>query len=68
MSAVLSSGIAQLVQVYIKNTIVWIEDEDEAWVPASVFSKEESATGVKIVLQNELGRVKCFCENLTNVY
>ena len=56
----LSSGIAQAVQVYSKDTKAWFEDEDEAWVSASVISKEESATGVKILFQDDKddGRVR----------
>lgn len=49
----LSSGVAQAVQVYTKGTKAWFEDEDEAWVSASVLSKEESGTGVKIIFQDD---------------
>ncbi|CEP06860.1 hypothetical protein [Parasitella parasitica] len=49
----LSSGVAQAVQVYTKGTKAWFEDEDEAWVSASVLTKEESGTGVKIVFQDD---------------
>lgn len=60
MADTLSSGVAQAVQVYSKGTKAWFEDEDEAWVSASVISKEESATGVKILFQDDKdeGRVR----------
>lgn len=59
MADTLSSGVAQAVQVYTKGTKAWFTDEDEAWVSASVLSKEESETGVKITFQddNDDGRV-----------
>ncbi|KAI8082194.1 P-loop containing nucleoside triphosphate hydrolase protein [Thamnidium elegans] len=53
MADTLSSGVAQAVQVFIKGTKAWFEDEDEAWVSASVISKEESGTGVKILFQDD---------------
>lgn len=53
MADTLSSGVAQAVQVYTKGTKAWFEDEDEAWVSASVISKEETATGVKITFQDD---------------
>lgn len=49
----LSSGVAQAVQVYTKGTKAWFEDEDEAWVSASVLTKEESGTGIKILFQDD---------------
>ncbi|KAI8638134.1 P-loop containing nucleoside triphosphate hydrolase protein [Parasitella parasitica] len=49
----LSSGVAQAVQVYTKGTKAWFEDDDEAWVSASVLTKEESGTGVKIIFQDD---------------
>jgi myosin-5 len=60
MADTLSSGVAQAIQVYTKGTKAWFEDEDEAWVSASVLSKEESETGVKITFQDDKddGRVK----------
>jgi myosin-5 len=62
MADTLSSGVAQAVQVFSKDTKAWFEDEDEAWVSASVISKEESATGVKILFQDDKdeGRVNIY--------
>lgn len=57
MADVLSSGVAQAVQVFTKGTSAWFEDEDEAWISASVISKEESGTGVKILFEDDGGRV-----------
>ncbi len=60
MASSLSSGVSQALQVYIKGTKAWFEDPKEAWVSATVISKEESATGVKITFENDKdnGRVK----------
>lgn len=61
MADILSSGVAQAVQVFTKGTSAWFEDEDEAWISASVTSKEESGTGVKILFEDDGGRVsECF--------
>ncbi|RCI05232.1 Myosin type-2 heavy chain 1 [Rhizopus stolonifer] len=49
----LSSGVAQAVQVYTKGTKAWFVDDDEAWVSASVISREETPTGVKIIFQDD---------------
>lgn len=71
MADTLSSGVAQAVQVYSKGTKAWFEDEDEAWVSASVISKEESATGVKILFQDDKdeGRVReKFVSNCYHAY
>ncbi|KAI9335806.1 P-loop containing nucleoside triphosphate hydrolase protein [Pilaira anomala] len=53
MADTLSSGVAQAVQVFTKGTKAWFEDEDEAWVSASVLSKEETGTGIKILFQDD---------------
>ncbi|KAG0796237.1 hypothetical protein G6F16_002279 [Rhizopus arrhizus] len=53
MASSLSSGVSQALQVYIKGTKAWFEDPKEAWVSATVISKEESATGVKITFEND---------------
>ncbi|KAG1149991.1 hypothetical protein G6F37_006080 [Rhizopus arrhizus] len=53
MASSLSSGVSQALQVYIKGTKAWFEDPEEAWVSATVISKEESATGVKITFEND---------------
>lgn len=63
MADSLSSGVSQALQVYTKGTKAWFEDEDEAWVSATVVSKEETDTGVKIIFEDDKdsGRV-CVCE------
>ncbi|KAG1144412.1 hypothetical protein G6F37_004605 [Rhizopus arrhizus] len=53
MADSLSSGVSQALQVYTKGTKAWFEDEDEAWVSATVVSKEETETGVKIIFEDD---------------
>lgn len=53
MADSLSSGVSQALQVYTKGTKAWFEDEDEAWVSATVISKEETDTGVKIIFEDD---------------
>jgi hypothetical protein len=53
MADSLSSGVSQALQVYTKGTKAWFEDEDEAWVSATVISKEETDTGVKILFEDD---------------
>ena len=52
----LSQPVQQAVEVYTKGVKAWIRDEvdnEEAWVSATVLSKEVTDTGVKIVFQND---------------
>ena len=52
----LSQPVQQQVEVYTKGIKAWIRDEvdnEEAWVSATVLSKEVTDTGVKIVFQND---------------
>ncbi|KAI7906682.1 P-loop containing nucleoside triphosphate hydrolase protein [Cokeromyces recurvatus] len=53
MADTLSSGVKQAIEVYTKDTKAWFEDEDEAWVSASVISKQETSNGIKIIFQDD---------------
>ncbi|KAI9272034.1 P-loop containing nucleoside triphosphate hydrolase protein [Sporodiniella umbellata] len=53
MADSLSSGVSQAVQVYTKGTKAWFEDEDEAWVSATVLFKEETDAGIKIKFEDD---------------
>lgn len=68
MADILSSGVAQAVQVFTKGTNAWFEDEDEAWISASVTSKEESGTGVKILFEDDGGRVSIIVHKIPSCY
>lgn len=52
-SATLSDHVAQALDVYTKGTKAWFEDDQDAWVSASVVSKEVTDTSVKIIFQND---------------
>ncbi|KAI9257981.1 P-loop containing nucleoside triphosphate hydrolase protein [Phascolomyces articulosus] len=52
----LSQPVQQAVDVFTKGIKAWIRDEvdsEEAWMSATVLSKEVTDTGVKIVFQND---------------
>ncbi|KAI9488412.1 P-loop containing nucleoside triphosphate hydrolase protein [Zychaea mexicana] len=52
----LSAPVQQAVEVYTKGIKAWIKDDaedGEAWISATVLSKEVTDTGVKIVFQND---------------
>lgn len=52
-SEALSPHVMQALEVYTKGTKAWFEDDKEAWVSASVKSKEMTDTNVRIVFQDD---------------
>lgn len=52
-SDALSAHVMQALEVYTKGTKAWFEDDKEAWVSASVKSKEMTDTNVRIVFQDD---------------
>lgn len=52
-SATLSDHVTQALDVYTKGTKAWFEDDQDAWVSASVVSKEVTDSSVKIIFQND---------------
>ncbi|KAF7723875.1 Myosin type-2 heavy chain 1 [Apophysomyces ossiformis] len=54
--------VMQAVEVYSKGTKAWFVDEQDAWVSASVVSKDITESGVKIIFENdeEAGREHVF--------
>ncbi|KAI7877860.1 hypothetical protein K492DRAFT_231486 [Lichtheimia hyalospora FSU 10163] len=49
----LSAHVMQALEVYTKGTKAWFEDDKEAWVSASVKSKEMTDINVRIVFQDD---------------
>lgn len=43
----------KVLEVYTKGTRAWFEDDQEAWVSASLVTKEITDTNVKLVFQND---------------
>ncbi|KAI7867641.1 P-loop containing nucleoside triphosphate hydrolase protein [Spinellus fusiger] len=62
MASELSSHVQQAVDVFVKGTRAWFEDERNGWVSASMVTKEVDATKVKITFESdtEEGKVHVF--------
>ncbi|KAL1930542.1 hypothetical protein VTP01DRAFT_10704 [Rhizomucor pusillus] len=53
MTDVASPQVMKVLEVYTKGTRAWFEDDQEAWVSASLVTKEITDTNVKLVFQND---------------
>lgn len=51
----------QALEVYTKGTKAWFADEKEAWVSASIVSKEVNGDNIKIVFVDDNSGKVCRC-------
>ncbi|KAI9473961.1 MAG: P-loop containing nucleoside triphosphate hydrolase protein [Benjaminiella poitrasii] len=48
----------ELIQVYTKGLVVWLSDEEQGWISATVISNESNASNVKMTLQDDMNPEK----------